>query len=54
MCVVSRYGHETNPIPVDMADAKENRRFLLGFKKRLKVRFVQLDGWLTTYRVELL
>src|SRR5271166_3845656 len=39
---------------VDVPDLPESRQFLLDFKSRLKVRFKQLDIWMTTYAIEVM
>ncbi len=39
---------------VDVADEPEQRQFFLEFKERVKVRFGQLDIWMTTYPIEVL
>jgi hypothetical protein len=39
---------------VDVMDSPENREFFLQFKERLKIRFRQLDIWLTSYPIEVL
>jgi hypothetical protein len=39
---------------VDVTDEPEHRQFFAEFKERLKVRFRQLDIWMTTYLVEVL
>jgi hypothetical protein len=39
---------------VDVPDRAENRKFFLEFKERLKVRFEQIDIWLTTFRLDVL
>ncbi len=39
---------------VDAADVPESRAFFQEFKERAKLRFRQLDIWLTTYPVEVL
>ena len=39
---------------VDVADEPEHRLFFLAFKEQLKVRFQQLDIWMTTYLIEVL
>ncbi len=39
---------------VDVADAPESRQFFAEYKERLKVRFQQLDIWMTTYLIEVL
>lgn len=39
---------------VDVPDSPENREFFADLKERLKVRFRQIDIWMTTYPIELL
>jgi hypothetical protein len=39
---------------VDVADQPEHRQFFLEFKERLKLRFGQVDIWMTTYPIEVL
>lgn len=39
---------------VDAPDVPESREFFREFKERAKLRFRQLDIWLTTYPVEVL
>jgi hypothetical protein len=39
---------------VDVDDEPEHRRFFLEFKERIKLRFQQLDIWMTTYLIEVL
>ena len=39
---------------VDVDDDPEHREFFVAFKDVLKVRFQQLDIWLTTYLIEVL
>ena len=39
---------------VDVPDVPESRQFLLDFKSHLKVRFKQLDIWMTTYAIEVM
>ena len=39
---------------VDVDDEPEHRQFFLEFKERIKVRFQQLDIWMTTYSIEVL
>ena len=39
---------------VDVPDTKKTRGFFVDFKERMKVRFKQIDIWMTTYRVEVL
>ena len=39
---------------VDVPDAPESREYFVACKERLKVRFEQLDIWMTTYLIEVL
>ena len=39
---------------VDTPDLPEHRQFFVDFKERAKVRFDQLDLWMTTYLIEVL
>jgi hypothetical protein len=39
---------------VDVPDAPESRDFFSGFKEKLKLRFRQIDIWMTTYPIEVL
>lgn len=39
---------------MDVLDTAENRRFFVQFKERLKVRFEQLEIWLTTHPIEVI
>lgn len=39
---------------VDVPDLAANREFFVAFKERLKVRFQQLDIWITTHPLEVL
>jgi hypothetical protein len=39
---------------VDVADTPETRQFFLEFKERLKVRFRQLDIWMTSHAIDIL
>jgi len=39
---------------VDVPDVQENRQFFVEFKERLKVRFQQLEIWITTHGVEVI
>ncbi len=39
---------------VDTPDDPESRQFFLEFKERAKVRFKQIDIWMTTYPIEVL
>ena len=39
---------------VDVTDTAENRRFFVELKERLKVRFQQLEIWLTTHPIEVI
>jgi hypothetical protein len=38
----------------DVPDTADNRQFFVEFKQRLKVRFQQIDIWMTTYLVEVI
>ena len=49
-----RYRDDLIRVFVDVADSLENRQFFVGFKERLKVRFGQLDIWMTTFPIEVL
>lgn len=39
---------------VDVPDLPETREFFVAYKEQLKVRFRQLDIWMTTYPLEVL
>ena len=39
---------------VDVADLAESREYFVEYKDRLKVRFQQIDIWMTTYLIEVL
>lgn len=39
---------------MDVPDTAENRQFFVQFKERLKVRFEQLEIWLTTHPIEVI
>lgn len=39
---------------MDVPDTAENRQFFVEFKERLKVRFDQLEIWLTTHPIEVI
>lgn len=39
---------------VDVPDAPESREYFVECKERLKVRFEQIDIWMTTYLIEVL
>lgn len=39
---------------VDVPDSAESRQFFAEYKQRLKVRFAQIDIWLTTYPIEVI
>lgn len=39
---------------VDVPDTPESLQFFRDFKERLKVRFQQIDIWMTTYLVEVI
>jgi hypothetical protein len=48
------YKDESVRIFVDVPDTNENQEFFIGFKEVLKLRFQQLDIWLTTFPLEVL
>src|ERR1041385_1399897 len=48
------YRDKLNRIFVDAEDIRENRRFFVELKERLKVRFNQLDIWVTVHPIEVL
>jgi hypothetical protein len=39
---------------VDVPDTPENRQFFQEFKEKLKVRFRQIDIWMTSYPIEII
>jgi hypothetical protein len=39
---------------VDVADDSGHRQYFIDLKERLKVRFRQVDIWMTTYPIEVL
>jgi hypothetical protein len=39
---------------VDVADTPSNRQYFQEYKERLKVRFQQIDIWLTTFPIEVI
>ena len=39
---------------VDAPDLPQSRQYFVEFKEKLKVRFQQLDIWMTTYLIEVL
>ena len=39
---------------VDVPNLPENREYFVEFKEKLKVRFQQIDIWMTTYPIEVL
>ena len=41
-------------VSVDVPDVPDSRQFLVEFKNRLKVRFQQLDIWMTTHSIEVM
>ena len=47
-----RYKDVLARVFVDVQDTSENRQFFVAFKETLKVRFRQLDIWLTTYPID--
>jgi hypothetical protein len=48
------YRDELTRIFVDVADLSENMEFFRHFKETLKVRFQQIDIWMTTYPLEVI
>jgi hypothetical protein len=48
------YRDELVRIFCDVSDTLENRQFFVEFKERLKVRFHQIDIWMTTYPLEVI
>jgi hypothetical protein len=45
---------ESARVFVDVLDLPENRQFFVEFKDRLKVRFQQLDIWMTSYLIDVI
>ena len=39
---------------VDVVDEPSHREFFLDFKERLKVRFAQLDVWITSHPIDVI
>ena len=39
---------------VDVSDEPSHREFFRGFKERLKVRFAQLDVWITSHPIDVI
>ncbi|HXE52970.1 MAG TPA: hypothetical protein VN541_08150 [Tepidisphaeraceae bacterium] len=48
------YRDELVRVFVDVQDGPEIREFFAQFKEQLKVRFEQIDIWMTTYPIEIL
>jgi hypothetical protein len=48
------YRDELARVFVDVPDTPETRQFFLEFKERLKVRFRQLDIWMTSHPIEII
>jgi hypothetical protein len=48
------YRDDLTRIFVDVLDVPENLSFFQAFKETLKIRFQQLDIWMTTYPVEVI
>jgi hypothetical protein len=48
------YRDELVRVFCDVVDTVENRQFFVAFKDRLKLRFQQLDIWMTTYPLEVI
>jgi hypothetical protein len=45
---------ESARVFVDVLDLAENRQFFVELKERLKVRFQQLDIWMTSYLTDVI
>jgi hypothetical protein len=45
---------ESARVFVDVPDLPENRQFFVELKDRLKVRFQQLDIWMTSYLIDVI
>jgi len=41
-------------VVIDVDDIPENREFFRQFKERLKVRFQQIDIWMTTHPIDVI
>ena len=48
------YRDDLSRVYVDVADVPEHRQFFIEYKKILKLRFQQIDIWMTTYPIEVL
>ncbi len=48
------YRDELVRLFVDVPDVSEHRQFFIAFKEQLKVRFQQLDIWVTSHPLEVL
>lgn len=48
------YRNDLIRVFVEVADSSESREYFVTAKERLKVRFNQLDIWMTTYLIEVL
>ena len=46
------YRDDLMRLVIDVQDTEENRRFFREFKERLKVRFRQIDIWMTTHLID--
>jgi hypothetical protein len=46
------YADDSMRVAVDVADLPQNREFFRQFKERLKVRFHQIDIWMTTHLID--
>ena len=45
---------ESARVFVDVLDLPENRQFFVEYKDRLKLRFQQLDIWMTSYLIDVI
>ena len=47
------YEDDSVRVSVDVPDTEENRRFFSNFKGELKVRFQQIDIWMTSHMIDI-
>jgi hypothetical protein len=50
----ARYQDDLFRVFIDVEDRPEHRQFFTNYKQQLKVRFKQLDIWMTTYLIDVL
>ncbi len=48
------FADDSMRVIVDVADVLEHREFFRQFKERLKVRFRQIDIWMTTHTIDVI